>query len=279
LEVPGGTFYRTYTYAGSGPGAADPASVSPFRLDKYLVTVGRFRQFVSAFEGGWLPAAGSGKHAYLHGGGGLANSAAPPAFETGWDTLDDSKIALTSATLSCDPVFATWTVSAGKNENLPVNCVSSYEAYAFCIYDGGFLPSEAEWEYAAAGGSQQKQFPWGTAQPVTANQYAIYGCYYPNDDSMCTGAGSIAPVGSAPAGAGRWGQLDLAGELWEWTLDWDDAYVNPCVDCAYLMVSSERMSRGGGFSADASGLLVWNRGSLPPEGHFSNTSFRCARAP
>jgi len=50
-EVTGGTFYRTYTNDGSGPTAeADPATVSSFRLDKYDVTVGRFRQFVSAWE-------------------------------------------------------------------------------------------------------------------------------------------------------------------------------------------------------------------------------------
>jgi len=49
LEVTGGTYYRTYTNDGTGPtGEADPATVSSFRLDKYLVTVGRFRQFVRA---------------------------------------------------------------------------------------------------------------------------------------------------------------------------------------------------------------------------------------
>jgi sulfatase modifying factor 1 len=48
-QVAGGTFYRTYANDGSGPtGQADPATVSDFRLDKYDVTVGRFRQFVNA---------------------------------------------------------------------------------------------------------------------------------------------------------------------------------------------------------------------------------------
>jgi formylglycine-generating enzyme required for sulfatase activity len=53
IEVEGGTYYRTYGNDGGGPtGEADPASVSSFRLDKYLVTVGRFRQFVTAWDGG-----------------------------------------------------------------------------------------------------------------------------------------------------------------------------------------------------------------------------------
>jgi formylglycine-generating enzyme len=49
-SVDGGiSYYRTYANDGGGPtGEADPATVSGFRLDKYLVTVGRFRQFVMA---------------------------------------------------------------------------------------------------------------------------------------------------------------------------------------------------------------------------------------
>ncbi len=92
LEVEGGTFYRTYTNDGSGPtGEADPATVSGFRMDKYLVTVGRFRRFVKAWDGGsgldggagYDPPAGSGKHTHLNGGQGLASEAAPGAFEEG----------------------------------------------------------------------------------------------------------------------------------------------------------------------------------------------------
>ena len=54
LEVTGGTYYRTYTNAGerSRRATADPATVSGFRLDKYEVTVGRFRQFVTAWNSG-----------------------------------------------------------------------------------------------------------------------------------------------------------------------------------------------------------------------------------
>jgi len=64
-EVEGGTYYRTYTNSGGGPtGEANPATVSSFRLDKYEVTVGRFRQFVNAVmptdagPGGYSPTTG-----------------------------------------------------------------------------------------------------------------------------------------------------------------------------------------------------------------------------
>ena len=70
---------------------ADQATVSEFRLDRYLVTVGRFRAFVSAWSGGngWLPSPGSGKHTQLNGGLGLQNVAddAGVAYETGLGRL------------------------------------------------------------------------------------------------------------------------------------------------------------------------------------------------
>ena len=59
-----------------------------------------------------------------------------------------------------------------------MNCINSYEAVAFCIWDGGFLPTLSEWGYAAAGGNEQREYPWGATAPGTANQYAIYNCYY-----------------------------------------------------------------------------------------------------
>ncbi len=123
---------------------ADPATVSGFRLDKYLVTVGRFRQFVNAVfppdgGSGWSPAPGSGKHLHLNGGNGL--NATGGGHEPGWMTTDDVNIAPTDTNLACQAVYATWTNMAGTKETWPVNCVNWYDAYAFCIWDGGFLPS------------------------------------------------------------------------------------------------------------------------------------------
>ena len=75
LQVLGGMYYRTYQNdVGHGPvGQADPAIVSGYRLDKYDVTVGRFRQFVAAWNNGsgYTPSAGSGRHGHLNGGLGL----------------------------------------------------------------------------------------------------------------------------------------------------------------------------------------------------------------
>jgi formylglycine-generating enzyme required for sulfatase activity len=304
LEVTGGTFYRTYdpiqlsegavtftieTAADGGPIESDPASVSSFRLDKYLVTVGRFRQFVNAWNGGvgYVPAAGSGKQTHLNNGKGLTAFESEGSYEPGWVAADDSNIAPTNTNLNCETGFTTWTDSVGSNENLPINCVNWYEAYAFCIWDGGFLPSEAEWEYSAAGGSQQRDYPWGSAAPGgacpgTGCEYAIYNCDYPNDSGNCAGVSNIAPVGTATLGAGLWGQLDLAGEVSEWNLDrWASGYVNPCIDCADLYQPSEGWVYTGASFGDPAYYL------LPPQlfdygaagGRLSFLGLRCARGP
>jgi sulfatase modifying factor 1 len=280
--TPNGPFNRTYTNSGSGPtGEADPATVSGFRLDKYLVTVGRFRQFVNAWNGGagYTPPAGSGKHTHLNGGSGL--NATGGGYEPGWATSDNSYIAPTDANLACggSPNYWTWTNTAGSQEDLPINCVSWYDSAAFCIWDGGFLPSEAEWEYAAVGGSQEREYAWGTAPPGTANQYAIYGCYYPSGSGTCSTVGNIAPVGFAASGAGLWGQLDLAGELWEWTQDWYVATYSACTDCANLTAASYRVFRGGPFSSAPAGIVPTYRNAFTPTNRYNYTGFRCARTP
>jgi formylglycine-generating enzyme required for sulfatase activity len=300
LAVTGGSYYRTYDSVGleedggygdtailaadGGPTSeADPATVSSFRLDKYDVTVGRFRQFVAAWNGGWTPAAGTGKHTHLHGGLGLANSAG--GYEPGWVAADDSNILPTDANLACDPMFATWTSAVGSQENLPIDCVDWYESYAFCIWDGGFLPSEAEWEYAAAGGGQQREYPWGTSDPGSANQYAIYGdgeghCDWPTGAlAPCTGIANIAPVGSATLGVGLWGQLDLTGNMWQWNADWYAAYADPCVDCADLTANSFRVVRGGLFNYVALFLLSPSRNFDLPSDRYGLIGVRCARSP
>jgi len=288
--VTGGTFDRTFSNAGAGAtDLADPATVSSFRLDKYFVTVGRFRSFVAAWNGGigWLPAAGSGKHAHLNGGQGL--NATGGGYEPGWVATDDPNLAPTNANLACignsEPnlaagsTYGTWTPSPGGQENLPINCVNWYEAYAFCIWDKGFLPSEAEWEYAAVGGNQERNYPWGSAAPAKDSQYAIYACFYPAGSTTCSGSGNIAPVGTAQLGVGLWGQLDLAGTLWEWTLDWHANFVNPCTDCANFTAGTQRSDQGGNFNTGTGQFPPFRGANNPADTGAYAYGFRCARSP
>jgi sulfatase modifying factor 1 len=303
VAVAGGTFFRAFDQTGGAP-PTDPAAVSSFRLDKFAVTVGRFRQFVAAWRGGWTPPAGSGKHTHVNAGLGLVDVApdAGVAHETGWRVSDNGQVAPTDENLidglyrACATAaggFATWTSATGPGEKRPINCVNWYEASAFCIWDGGFLPSEAEYEYAAAGGGQQRRFPWGATDPgTTLNQYAIYGdsrgnCYFPNGLAPCAPT-SIAPVGSAPLGAGLFGQLDLAGNMYQLVLDWF-ADFRPSTDGAYLTAPepdfrltavSSRVVRGSHFSVDTEVLRTsFRNAATDPTRRDIGVGFRCARTP
>jgi formylglycine-generating enzyme required for sulfatase activity len=282
-EVTGGTYYEVFGLDGGPVQGGSPATVSSFRLDTYLVTVGRFRQFVKAWNkgAGYTPPEGSGMHTYLNGGLGLVNSGPGGGYESGWSTSWNESVSPTYLHLMCGNTV--WTPEAGANENLPMDCVNWYEAYAFCIWDGGFLPSAAEWEYAAVGGGQAREYPWGSTAPGTTNQYAIYGCYYPDAGGDCIDS-PLAPVGTAELGAGRWGQLDLAGEVYEWVLDaydWPDLPTStPCMNCANCTSTLGKLQDGCSSGCTAQELASMTDGSGgPPTNRDGMIGFRCARSP
>jgi formylglycine-generating enzyme required for sulfatase activity len=282
-DVPGGTYARSFdgvAYTDQG----FPATVTGFRLDKYEVTVGRFRKFVAAWSAGWRPAPGSGKHSHLSAGAGLRNSAAA-GYEAGWVEAWNDNMAATVETwnlnLSCNVTFQNWTESAGPNENRPMNCLTWFDAHAFCIWDGGFLPSEAEWNFAASGGSEQRVHPWSSPPSSTAIDcsYAIYlGAAGGN---VCASTGT-ADVGSLlPRGVGAFGHADLAGNVWEWNLDWySPGYLNPCIDCSFVPGDATgRVLRGGSFFNEAPYLDSAYRFSFSPSVRGFDFGARCARSP
>lgn len=268
--VPGGTFNRVND-------ATAPATISTFALDRYEVTVGKFRKFVAAALGGFRPASGAGKHTHLNAGKGLAIGA---SFEAGWDSAWNKELALASAAawdaeLSCHATLATWTSTAAANETRPLNCANWWQAYAFCVWDGGFLPSDAEWNYAAAGGDEQRLYPWGDRDPGTDSSLAVHNCSW-GGYSTCGSFVLIAPTGSVPAGDGRWGHSDMAGNLAEWTRDTGGP--KPCTDCANTGTGAT--IRGGYYETkDAAMLATTAIQSGPRDLNNPTVGFRCARSP
>jgi formylglycine-generating enzyme required for sulfatase activity len=284
LLVPGGTFAR-------GTNTAYPATISGFRLDKYEITVGRFRKFVDAWVGGWRPAPGAGRHTHVNGGNGLASYF--NAYDTGWNASWTAYVGAASSAsaypttpgavsksdwdlqLRCSPLFETWTITPGPTDNRPQSCLNWYDVHAFCIWDGGFIPSEAEWEYAAAGGSEERTYPWGATPPTTG--LAVY--------RIGSTTSPASPVGSLPAGNGRWGHTDLAGGIEEWGLDWyANTWMSPCTDCAVWetpisTLSATRVTRGGSFGLPESALPAATRAARRPAERPYVTGGRCARLP
>lgn len=297
----GETFYRSYDGTSEGYEAKSaPATVSGFLLDRYEVTVGRFRRFIESSQaGGSIPDDGAGKHQHLEGGA-LHDTVSGDA-EHGWRAAWNQYLSLSRESpgvggTDCPTNNRTWTPAPGANEDQPIVCANWFEAYAFCIWDGGFLPSELEWNYAAAGGAQQRVYPWSQPAGSSTIECEVHAHFGQNAD-RCPGEDRPAPVGSYPAGAGRWKHLDLAGNVGEWTLDVGGSYVSPCADCAALGAAAgvDRVVRGGTFYNPEAFLLSSRRNPWPADPVFVpepmpgeddlktyrsfDGGFRCARSP
>lgn len=268
--IPGGTFNR-----GNDPGS--PATVSDFRLDIYEITVGRFRAFLAGYPAN-LPAPGSGRN---------PNDPADTGWDASWTpTLPVDATALRRQ-IKCDPQpgFVTWTDSPSTNETLPMNCIDWFVAQAFCIWDGGRLPTEAEWNYAAAGGSEQRLYPW-SVPPTDATVDPNHAVYTMGVNPPMSRVGSRSPLGD-----GKWGQSDLAGNLWELTRDQVDvsmprsSYPLPCNDCISAVPvdatwpGSSAAIHGGGIYNGPTSLKSSARDLIGARSPEADIGARCARAP
>lgn len=183
-------------------------------------------------------------------------------------------------------------------EDHPINCVDWPMAQNFCSSPGGRLPeggarlpTEAQWEYAARG-SGQRTFPWGDAPPspervnACGSECATWLAEHLSQPSTSMfdasdAFPSTAPVGSFAAGRSASGVMDMAGNVWEWTLDWFGPYSgDEAVDPMGPASGAERVVRGGGYNAtQADWLRPAYRWKTLPGAYNPAIGFRCAFVP
>lgn len=219
IWIPGGAFWMG---SDNGPEDEQPrhqVTVDGFWMDKYEVTNAQFAKFVKAT--------------------GYRTIAEQKPDPIKYPDAPKDKLVPFSAVFKCCPAEldgppvwwqftpgADWRHPEGPKSTLegkddyPVVHIAWEDAAAYAKWAGKRLPTEAEWEYAARGGLDKKEFTWGDAkQGEKGKWYAnTFQGRFPLKDTGDDGFTGLAPVGKFPANG--YGLHDMSGNAWEWCRDW-----------------------------------------------------------
>jgi len=262
VELPGGTF-RMGTddeegYPDDDEGPVRDVLVAPFAIDTVTVTNDRFAEFVDAT--GFVSEAERIGWSYVFASflpGALRRISPRPEATPWWAGVSG----------------ADWRNPEGPGSDLdgrgdhPVVHVSWNDAVTYSAWVGGRLPTEAEWEYAARGGLDQRRFPWGDElTPDGEHRCNVWQGVFPTKNTAQDGWKGTAPVTSyQPNGFGLW---NTSGNVWEW-----------CADLFSADRGDARVMRGGSYLCHASycnRYRVAARTSNTPDGAGGNNGFRVA---
>jgi len=164
-------------------------------------------------------------------------------------------------------------------DDYPVLYINSYQAAQYCSWAEARLPTEAEWEYAA-GGPEERGFPWGDEFDGTRLNYCDVNCTNDwADKTVDDGYADTAPAGNYPEGVSWCGALDMAGNVFEWVADWYGDYpAEPQVNPSGPSSGEYRVIRGGSWDDAPYQVRTTNRYELLPNIQWADyVGFRCAK--
>ncbi|MCR4620306.1 MAG: formylglycine-generating enzyme family protein [Paludibacteraceae bacterium] len=178
-----------------------------------------------------------------------------------------------------------------KGDNNPVDNVSWYDALRFCnklseksglepcynfrrgntvefnaSANGYRLPTEAEWEYAARGGSLSKNYLYAGSEDVD-----MVGWHKGNSKGETHEGGLLQ--------ANELGLYDMSGNVWEWCWDWyaSEYEQGPQTNPTGPNYGVERCRRGGGWYSVAKSSRNTNRIGTPPTTKLNYVGVRVVR--
>jgi iron(II)-dependent oxidoreductase len=238
---------------------AHPVTVAPFSIARHATTCAEFAEFVDAggyLDPRWWSAAGLAWR-------GAACAVAPVYWRPmlarqGWE-------------VRCND---TWRALRPEEPMLHVN---AHEAEAWCRWAGRRLPSEAEWEFAAATAGSgapglKRRHPWGDAAPALA----LANLWHP-----AAGMDRVAAVDAFAHGDSLHGCRQMTGNVWEWTASVFEGYPgfrpDPYREYSQPWFGTHRVLRGGSFATDASMIRNTWRNFFTPDRRDVYAGFRtCA---
>jgi formylglycine-generating enzyme required for sulfatase activity len=279
VKLDGGLFLMgTDTQEGfqrDGEGPVREVTLDPFYIDAYPVTNSRFAEFVKAT--GYQTESERLGWSFVFQG---------HISKERYDELVEATVP--GASWWCKVSNADWKRPEGPDSNIenrpnqPVVHISWNDALEYCRWAGKRLPSEAEWEYAARGGLEQKLYPWGDElTPDGRHLCNIWQGEFPVSDLAEDGYSAPAPVDAFPPNG--YGLYTVTGNAWEWCHDWfhptyhvSATRTNPVGP----VEGSTKVMKGGSYLCHKSycnRYRVAARTSNTPDSATTNISFRCVR--
>ncbi|WP_263705702.1 formylglycine-generating enzyme family protein [Shouchella tritolerans] len=275
VYLPGGEFLMGTNekegFPADGEGPVRKIKVDPFLIDQYTVTNAEYREFVQAT--GYVTESEKFGWSYVF------HNFLPPQV-----LARVNRVVSTPWWCAVDGAF--WYQPEGPGSTIddrmdhPVVHVTWNDALAFCKWVGKRLPTEAEWEYAARGGHEQKRYPWGDELTPNGEHYCnIWQGKFPDKNTNEDGFKGTAPAKSFPENG--FGLYNLSGNVWEWCSDWFSRSIhsrggreNP----QGPLKGKTKIMRGGSYLCHVSycnRYRVAARTSNTPDSSSGHLGFRC----